>query len=150
MRGSGRATGAACESSCSVRSATACSNQPSRVRVPEARMIARWAGACTVAAALGASMSYFSVASGPPRLLADGVLIGTLGALALGPVVRRWYWVILSIIGLGLGVVAAVLTVLATGLALGFLGNDNPLYVGTIYGLGAVAAGLTASLVQSG
>lgn len=109
-----------------------------------------WVGACAGAAAIGASLSGISLAPGPVRLIIDGLIVGVLQGVALRGLVRFRYWVALSVSGIALGVIAAVVGVVVAGLALAPLGNDNPVYVGTIYVVGALLAGLVVAFIQGG
>lgn len=56
-------------------------------------MLAHWIVACAVAATLGTSFGYVSVAPGLPRLVADALVVVALQALALGKAVRRLAWI---------------------------------------------------------
>jgi hypothetical protein len=116
-------------------------------RIPQ---LWRWIVACAVASALGASMGYFSIAAGLPRLLADALLIGFFQSLALGPSVRRSSWIAVTFAALGLALVAGIVVVLVVGTVLGPLEQTNrDAYVAVVYGLAAVLGGLVASAIQS-
>src|SRR5206468_4559417 len=80
---------------------------------------ARWIAACAVAAALGASMGYLGAAPGPPRLLADAILLGVLQALALGRAVNRLSWIGATVAAVGLGLVTGIVVVVGIGALLG-------------------------------
>jgi len=112
--------------------------------------LAFWVPACMVAVAAGASLSYFTLGAGAPRLVLDGLIVGLLQGLVLRRLVRVRYWVSLTIIGMGLAVVAGVVTVVAAGLLLAPIGNDSQVYVVLTYSIGAASAGLTAGLIQGG
>jgi len=118
------------------------------VRATSQTFLVPWVAACVTAASIGASLSLPSLAPGLPRLIFDALLVGLLQGVALRSVVRPGSWLALTAAGLGLALVVGVVGVVATGLAFAALGNENPLYVGLIYGLGAIVAGLVVGFVQ--
>jgi len=50
--------------------------------------------------------------------------------------------------GIALGFIAGVIGVVIAGLGLAPLGNDNPVYLATIYGVGALIGGLVVGFIQ--
>jgi hypothetical protein len=113
-------------------------------------LLVRWIGACAVAATLGASLGYVSIAPGPLRVLADVFLVGTFEALALGRMVQTGSWIGATIAGLGLGLVAGIISVIGLGLLLApFEHTNRDVYIAVVYGLGAGAGGLVAGAIQT-
>jgi len=96
-------------------------------------------------------MGYLSAAPGPPRLVADAILIGLLQALALGRTVHRLAWIGVTVAAIALALVTGTIVVVGMVALLGPLVQqaNADLYGGLLYVVAAATAGVIGGAVQA-